>query len=114
MHYLVTALAKENQDDNGNTEYWPMIDGKSSMQQLPGIFDCVFCGVRHTSGNQSDGQKVVRYVVTEEVRGWKGKVRDEKRRLKAVEQTGNIVDLFKRMDMSDEDFEKLNQDQKEA
>lgn len=105
MHFLVTALAKENQDDNGNVEYWPMIDGKASMQQLPGIFDCVFCGVRHTSGNQNDGQRVVRYVVTEEVRGWKGKVRDEKRRLAPVEQTGNIVQLFERMDMSDEDYQ---------
>ena len=77
------------------------------MQQLPGIFDCVFCGVRHTSGNQQDGQKVIRYVVTEEVRGWKGKVRDEKRRLLPVEKTGNIIELFKRMDMSDEEFSKL-------
>ena len=107
LHFLVTALAKENQDDNGNVEYWPMIDGKASMQQLPGIFDCVFCGVRHTSGNQQDGQKVIRYVVTEEVRGWKGKVRDEKRRLLPVEKTGNIIELFKRMDMSDEEFSKL-------
>ena len=106
MHFLVTALAKETTDDNGNTEHWPMIDGKASMQQLPGIFDCVFCGIRHTSGNQQDGQKVVRYVATDDVRGWKGKVRDEKRRLKSVEQTGNIVELFKRMDMSDEEFAK--------
>lgn len=113
MHFLVTALAKESQDDNNNIEYWPMIDGKASMQQLPGIFDCVFCGVRTTSGNQQDGQKVVRYVVTDEVRGWKGKVRDEKRRLKSVEQTGSIVDLFKRMDMSDEDFAAQTDDTKE-
>lgn len=111
MHYLVTALAKESQDDNGNVEYWPMIDGKASMQQLPGIFDCVFCGIRRTSGNQQDGQKVVRYLATEEVRGWKGKVRDEKRRLAPVEKTGNIVDLFKRMDMSDEDYENWRKSQ---
>lgn len=104
MHVLVTALAKENNDDNGNTEYWPMVGGKATMQQLPGIFDCVFCGVRATAGDSQTGQQVVRYVVTEEVRGWKGKVRDENRRLRAIERTGSIVDLFKRMDMDDESF----------
>jgi hypothetical protein len=105
MHVLVTALAKENQDDNGNTEYWPMVGGKATMQHLPGIFDCVFCGVRSTSGDRDSGQRVVRYIVTEEVKGWKGKVRDEMRRLEAVEKTGNIVDLFKRMDMTDEEYQ---------
>ena len=114
MHVMVTALAKENSDDNGNTEYWPMIDGKASMQQLPGIFDCVFAGIRSTSGNKADGQKVVRYIVTDEVRGWKGKVRDEKRRLRPWEQTGSVVDLFKRMDMSDADFAKLKESETET
>jgi hypothetical protein len=104
MHVLVTALAKENQDDNGNVEYWPMVGGKATMQQLPAIFDCVFCGVRATTGDATTGQRVERYVVTEEVRGWKGKVRDEKRRLRAIERTGNITELFRRMDMSDEEF----------
>lgn len=107
MHVLVTALAKENTDDNGNVEYWPMVGGKATMQHLPGIFDCVFCGVRTTNGENHNGQKVVRYIVTEEVRGWKGKVRDEKRRLEAVEKTGNLIDLFNRMDMSDEEFDAL-------
>ena len=36
-HFLVTALAKESQDDNGNIEYWAMVTGKSTQQQLPGI-----------------------------------------------------------------------------
>ena len=104
MHVLVTALAKENQDDNGNVEYWPMVGGKATMQQLPGIFDCVFCGVRTTTPDASGAQQVVRLIVTEEVRGWKGKVRDENRRLRPIERTANITDLFKRMDMSDEEF----------
>lgn len=104
MHVLVTALAKETQDDNGNVEYWPSVGGKSTMQQLPGIFDAVFCGIRSTAGDAQSGQRVVRYVVTDEVRGWKGKVRDEKRRLRPVERTGNIVDLFRRMEMNDEDY----------
>ena len=33
-------------------------------------------------------------------------MRDEKRRLRPVEQTGNIVDLFRRMDMDDDTYEK--------
>ena len=50
-----------------------------------------------------------RYVITDEVRGWHGKVRDEKRRLKPVEKTGNIIDLLKRLDMDDKEYNKLNQ-----
>ena len=73
------------------------------MQQLPGIFDCVFCGVRVSS--EVDGkQQVHRYTITDEVRGWHGKVRDEKRRLKPVEKTGNIVELLKRLDMNDQEY----------
>lgn len=111
MHVLVTALAKESQDDNGNVEYWPMVGGKSTQQQLPGIFDAVFCGVRATSGDAHTGQQVVRYVVTDEVRGWQGKVRDEKRRMRPVERTGNIVDLWRRMDMDDETYTRWRADQ---
>ena len=40
--------------------------------------------------------------------GRTGKVRDEKRRLAPVETTGNVVDLFKKMAMSDADFKKLS------
>jgi hypothetical protein len=105
LHVIVTALAKESQDDNGGIDYWPMVAGKATTQQLPGIFDCVFCGVRVTK--EDDGkQKVLRYTITDEVRGWHGKVRDERRRLKPVEQSGNIVELLKRLDMDDEEFAK--------
>ena len=106
-HVLITALSKESTDDNGNVEYWAMVGGKATQQQLPGIFDAVFCGVRHTADtNDKTKKKVIRYVITDEVNGWKGKVRDEKRRLRPVEQTGNIVDLFRRMDMDDDAYEK--------
>ena len=81
--------------------------GKQTQHQLPGIFDAVFCGVRHTADTSDKAKKkVIRYVITDEVNGWKGKVRDEKRRLRPVEQTGNIVDLFRRMDMDDDTYEK--------
>lgn len=105
MHVIVTCLAKENQNENGEPEYWPMVDGKATMQQLPGIFDCVFGGVRVTQEDNGT-QKVLRYTVTDEYKGWHGKVRDEKRRLKPVERTGNIVELLKKLDMTDEEFEK--------
>jgi hypothetical protein len=107
MHCLVTALAKESTDDNGNIEYWPMVGGKASQQQLPGIFDAVFCGVRATSGDKQSGQQVVRYIVTDEVRGWKGKVRDENRRLRSVEKESSVIELFKKMDMDDAAFQKM-------
>lgn len=97
MHVVVTALAKENVDENGNNEYWPMVAGKATMQQLPGIFDCVFCGVR-AYVEQDGRQKVVRYIITDEVRGWHGKVRDEHRVIKPIEKTGNIVELLARLD----------------
>jgi len=105
MHVIVTALAKESTDDNGNTNYWPMVAGKQTTQQLPGIFDCVFCGVRVTD-EKNGRQKVLRYTITDEVKGWHGKVRDERRRLKPVELTGNVVELLKRLDMDDDEFNK--------
>ena len=111
MHCIVTALAKESTDDNGQVDYWCMVAGKATMQQLPGIFDCVFCGVRVTQEIEGR-QQVLRYVITDEVRGWHGKVRDEKRRLKAVEKTGNIVELLKRLDMDDDEYNKLNKEKK--
>ncbi len=111
MHVIVTALAKESTDDNGNVDYWAMVAGKATTQQLPGIFDCVFCGVRVSQ--EVDGrQQVLRYTITDEVRGWHGKVRDEYRRLKPVEKTGNIVELLKRLDMSEDDYNKLKKEKK--
>ncbi|MDG1415950.1 MAG: AAA family ATPase [Alphaproteobacteria bacterium] len=105
FHVVVTSLAKEENDDNGQTHYWPMLQGKGVMKQLPGIFDHVFCGIRVTSGDR-ENPMVTRYVVTDEVRGWHGKARDPRHRLKPVEKTGNITDLFRAMSMSDEEFKK--------
>lgn len=104
MHVVVTSLAKEETDENGNTNHWPMLKGKSIQKQLPGIFDCVLCGVRVMDGNV-DNPRVARFVVTDEYKGWHGKVRDEKRRLRSVEQEDNIVKIFERIDMTDEEYE---------
>lgn len=102
-HVVVTALAKEQEDDNGQTHYWPMVQGSAVMKQLPGIFDHVFCGVRVTSGDK-DKPSVTRYVVTDEVRGWHGKARDPRKRLKPIEQTSDVTALFEKMSMSDDDL----------
>lgn len=112
VHVVVTCLAKESTDENGEVEFWPMVAGKATMQQLPGIFDCVLCGVRVTQ--EVDGkQRVMRYTITDEVRGWHGKVRDEKRRLRPIEKTGNIVELLNRLDMDDDEWAKMQSQSKE-
>ena len=103
-HVLVTALAKEEQDDNGKTTYWPMVQGSKVAKQLPGIFDNVFCGIRRTAGEGND-LRVSRYIVTEEVGGWHGKVRDPNRRLRPVERGGDMTELLSRMELSDSDHE---------
>lgn len=104
-HVLVTALAKEETDDNGGTDYWPAVKGNAVGKQLPGIFDNVLCGVRVTSGDRTT-PKVERYIVTEEVKGWHGKVRDPRRRLKAVEKVSDVTELFARMEMPESEHEK--------
>jgi hypothetical protein len=105
LHVLVTALAKEEQDDNGGTDYWPSVKGGSVSKALPGIFDFVFAGVRITGGDKAAPQ-VERFVCTEEVRGWHGKARDPRRRLKAVERCSDVTELLERVAMADEDFDK--------
>lgn len=109
MHVIVTALAKEGEDENGNKDHWPMVKGNSVKQQLPGIFDCVFCGIKRiiTDPNNPEAQsKNVHYIITDEYKGWHGKVRDEKRRLRAVERESDVTKLFDRMEMDDDEYEK--------
>lgn len=108
MHVIVTALAKQGTDDNGNPDNWPMVKGNAVQQQLPGIFDCVWCGVKRQEADPSNpnaSPKTVHYLITDEYRGWHGKSRDEKRRLKPVEREGDITKLFDRMEMPDNDYE---------
>lgn len=93
VHVLVTALAKEEKDDNGGVEYWPAVKGAAVQKQIPGIFDNVLCGVRHTDGDRDD-PSVRRFLVTDEVRGWHGKVRDPYKRIKPIMETSNIVDVL--------------------
>ncbi len=114
MHVIVTALAKEGEDENGNKEHWPMVKGKQAQTQLPGIFDCVLCGVKRSEGNPADptaAPKTTHYIITDEFKGWHGKVRDEKRRLKSVERESDITKLFDRMEMADDEYETYQQTQ---
>ena len=104
-HVLVTALAKESTNDNGSVEYWPNVPGNAVGRKLPGLFDNVLCGVRVTTGDRTSPE-IRRYIVTEEVRGWHGKVRDPRQRLKPIEDADNIAELLSRIKMSDDAFKK--------
>ena len=42
MHVLMTALASEEQDDNGVTNYWPSFVQKKIQKNAPALFDHVF------------------------------------------------------------------------
>lgn len=105
-HVCVTCLAVEDKDENGEANFWPSVVQAKIQKQVCGIFDNVFGGIRRTS--TVDGKvKVERFLVTDEVRGWHGKARDEKQRLKPVERTANITELFRRMDMPDSEYERF-------
>lgn len=107
-HVLMTALAKEEMNGNGQNEYWPMMKGKSVMKQVPGLFDNVLCGVRHN--HNLDGEqfpKVERFIVTDEVRGWHGKVRDPHKRIRPVERTGDVTEILIKISLSEEAYKDL-------
>ena len=105
MHIYVTALAAEEQDDNDQTHYWPLLKSKKVAKQVPALFDHVLCGIRRTSGDPPQVQ-IERFIITEEVKGWHGKVRDPRNRLRPVERCDNIMNLFDRMAMPDDEYEK--------
>lgn len=99
LHVYVTALAKEETDDSGANHYWPLLKGSAVAKKVPGLFDHVLCGIRKTDPDPQTGMpKVTRYFVTDEVFGWKGKVRaPDGKRPKPVEQIDDITELLKRM-----------------
>ena len=55
------------------------------------------CGVRKTETNDKGIPKVKRYIVTDEVSGWHGKVRDPLGTLKAFEEVNDVTELLNRM-----------------
>lgn len=103
-HVLVTALAKDEEDDNGKPSFWPHVHGKAVGKQIPALFDHVFAGTRerHTT---EDGRVIVkRKLICDEVYGYHGKVRDPSQRIPPVLDTSNIAQVLKAIHMSDSDF----------
>lgn len=97
-HVYVTALAKEEKDDQERIQFWPSVKGQRASKQIPAIFDHVLCGVRATETDPKTGQVAVkRFIITEEVNGWHGKTRDPGRKLKPVEACSDITELLSRM-----------------
>lgn len=107
MHVYVSCLAKEETDANGVTHYWPMVKGQSVSKQIPAIFDHVLCGVRKSEVDSTGVPRVRRYIVTDEISGWHGKVRDPLRRVRPYEECADITSLLHRMTMPAEEFNRL-------
>lgn len=108
-HVIVTALVKEEKDDNGSPQYWPMLQGQKVQRKLPGMFDYVFAGVRQTIFDPDDLARerptIVRRLVTEQVNGWYGKVRDPHHRCRPIENESNVTELLRRMEMTPAAYE---------
>jgi len=112
VHIYVTALVAEEQDDNGQVHYWPLTKSKKLGKQIPALFDHVLCGIKRTSG-APESPLIERFVITEEVKGWHGKVRDPRNRLRPVERCDNVVHLFDRMAMEDTEYQKYLEEMKQ-
>lgn len=104
MHVYVTCLAKEEKDANDVTHYWPLVKGSGVSKHVPAIFDHVLCGVRSTERDDTGTPRVRRHIITDEVSGWHGKVRDPLGRIKPQERVDDITELLVRMSMSEEEF----------
>lgn len=105
MHVFVTCLAGEEKDHNDQTHFWPHVKGQKVSKQVPAIFDHVLCGVRGTERDDKGTPRVRRYVITDEVDGWHGKVRDPRGRLRPTEAVDDVTELLARMSLSDEEWE---------
>lgn len=99
IHVYVTCLAKEETDDSGAAHYWPLLKGSAVSKKIPGLFDHVLCGIRKTDPDPTTGlPRVTRMFVTDEVFGWKGKVRaPENKRPQPVEKCDDITELLIKM-----------------
>jgi hypothetical protein len=106
VHVYVTSLAKEEADPNGVTQYWLSVQGGKLGKQIPALFDHVFGGVRTTEVAEGGQPKVRRWLATEEVSGWHGKVRDPQRRLDAIEKCDDVTEMLTRMSETKEQFDK--------
>jgi phage nucleotide-binding protein len=110
IHTIVTALAAEEQDDNGKTHFWPMLHQKSKQKKYIGDFDLVCALVTKTETQKVQGGKdkmaLRRYMLCDQVHGWHGKNRDPHGRIRPVEEGTDVPELVNRMMMTKEQFEK--------
>ena len=97
-HVIITALAKTTEDDNGDKQHIPLVQGNAVQAQIPGIFDNVFCGTT-MNFKQADGTLIAkRCVVTSGTSGWQGKVRDDLGKVLSIEETGDVTTILSKMD----------------
>lgn len=98
MHVLVTCLAKEETDNDGRTQYWPLVKGNAVAKHVPSLFDYVFAGAKEMDpGKDGTAPRVRRLVITDEVNGYHGKARDPHNVLKPIEECSNITTLLDRL-----------------
>lgn len=108
MHTITTALLKDEKDDNGNTDYWPAIQGAKAQKQIPGIFDNVYILRNYTERNDSGEVIDVRDIVLSSVGGYHGKIRTPyPDRFPSVIRTSNVVNILKVIDMPEDEYQKL-------
>lgn len=105
-HVLVTALAKDEEDDNGRVTFWPHVHGKAAAKQIPALFDHVFAGVRETIHEDDGTIRVVRKLYSDEVYGYHGKIRDPLRRIPPVIHASNIAEVLEAMNYDSDEFNK--------
>lgn len=105
---VVTALCKSQNDETTFApSHAPMMKGQAPAAQIPGLFDYVWALVRKPEeGGDPARPRVLRYVVTDEYKGYLAKSRDPRRRLKTVERCDDITQLFDRASMTDVEYEK--------
>lgn len=104
-HIIVTALAKDEEDDNGRVTFWPHVHGKAAAKQIPALFDHVFAGVRETVKTDEGGIEVIRKLYTDEVYGYHGKIRDPLQRIPPVLDSSNIAEVIKAIHMNSSDYD---------
>ena len=106
MHVVMMALATAKDDkSNGSTMYWPMMNQAKISELLPALFDNVFALLRKT--NEQNGKMTVqRYLVTDQIGGWYGKVRDPNRRLAPFEAEHDVTKLLDVIYMDENEFKK--------
>lgn len=97
-HVVITALAKATDDDDGDKQHIPLVQGNAVQAQIPGIFDNVFCGTTMTVKGADGKLESKRCVITSSHGGWQGKVRDDAGCVLPVEETSDITTILAKMD----------------